>query len=39
MIFGIGTDLVDIERIKAIKSKAAFAKKYLVPKNYCNMNI
>ena len=27
MIFGIGTDLVDIERIKAIKSKTAFAKK------------
>ena len=27
MIFGIGTDLVDIERIKAMKSKAAFAKK------------
>jgi holo-[acyl-carrier protein] synthase len=31
MIFGIGTDLVDIERIKAIKSKAAFAKKILGP--------
>ena len=31
MIFGIGTDLVDIERIKAIKSKTAFAKKILGP--------
>ena len=31
MIFGIGTDLVDLDRIKAIKSKASFAKKILGP--------
>jgi holo-[acyl-carrier protein] synthase len=31
MIFGIGTDLVDLDRVKAIKSKAAFAKKILGP--------
>ena len=31
MIFGIGTDLVDLDRIKAIKSKTAFAKKILGP--------
>tara|TARA_B110000438_G_scaffold45939_1_gene46086 strand:- start:1467 stop:1844 length:378 start_codon:yes stop_codon:yes gene_type:complete len=29
MIFGIGADLVDLDRIKSIKSKAAFAKKIL----------
>jgi holo-[acyl-carrier protein] synthase len=31
MIFGIGTDLVDLDRVKAIKSKTAFAKKILGP--------
>ena len=31
MIFGIGTDLVDLDRIKAIKSKVSFAKKILGP--------
>jgi holo-[acyl-carrier protein] synthase len=31
MIFGIGTDLVDLDRVKAIKSKASFAKKILGP--------
>ena len=31
MIFGIGTDLVDLDRFKAIKSKTAFAKKILGP--------
>ena len=31
MIFGIGTDLVDLDRVKAIKSKIAFAKKILGP--------
>ncbi len=29
MIYGIGTDLVDLERIKKIKSLSAFAKKIL----------
>ena len=29
MIYGIGTDLVDIDRIKKIKSLSAFAKKIL----------
>jgi|TARA_B110000438_G_C15680812_1_gene592276 holo-[acyl-carrier protein] synthase len=31
MIFGIGTDLVDMERIRAMKSTTAFAKKILGP--------
>ena len=31
MIFGIGTDLVDLDRVKAIKSKASFARKILGP--------
>jgi len=31
MIFGIGTDTVDLERIKAIKSPLVFAKKILGP--------
>ena len=29
MIFGIGTDLVDLERIKSMKSLSSFAKKIL----------
>ena len=29
MIYGIGTDLVDLERIKKMKSLSAFAKKIL----------
>ena len=29
MIYGIGTDLVDIQRIKKMKSLSAFAKKIL----------
>ena len=29
MIYGIGTDLVDLERIKKIKSLSSFAKKIL----------
>ena len=29
MIYGIGTDLVDLDRIKKIKSLSAFAKKIL----------
>ena len=29
MIYGIGTDLVDIERIKSMKSLSSFAKKIL----------
>lgn len=31
MIFGIGTDIVDLERIKAMKAPLAFAKKILGP--------
>lgn len=31
MIFGIGTDLVNLDRIKAIKSLTSFAKKILGP--------
>jgi len=29
MIYGIGTDLVDLDRIKKIKSLSTFAKKIL----------
>ena len=31
MIYGIGTDLVDLDRIKKMKSLSAFAKKILGP--------
>ena len=29
MIYGIGTDLVDLDRIKSMKSLSSFAKKIL----------